>query len=156
MKQEDDGDQEDDDDSDDDVKKRPSGKDVKKKPSMDTANAEPSKKVKHAKVKSEPMKVKSEPMKAKKAKPEDEEIPKNKIMHAMPRLPSDGSNPKPVHYWGGVIYTARRTKQFRALRKRGDSYSESSAAWGGEKPSKDAWQKCVKAIESERKKQKRA
>ncbi len=77
-------------------------------------------------------------------------------MHAMPRLPSDGSNPKPVKYWGGVIYTVRRTRQFRALRKRGDSYSESSSAWGGEKPSKDAWQKCVKAIESERKKQKRA
>ena len=102
------------------------------------------------------MKVKSEPMKAKKAKPEAEEIPKNKIMHAMPRLPSDGSNPKPVKYWGGVIYTARKSGKFRALRNRGDNYSETSAAWGSVKPSKDAWQKCVKAIESERKKRKRA
>ena len=74
-------------------------------------------------------------------------MPKSKILKAMPHIPKDGSSPKPVRYWGGVIYTATKAKKFRALKERGNAYTEASASWGGSKPSKEAWVKCVKAIE---------
>ena len=31
----------------------------------------------------------------------DEDVPKSKILKAMPTIPKDGSSPKPVKYWGG-------------------------------------------------------
>ena len=52
------------------------------------------------------------------------EVNKKNIQAAMPRLPSDGSNPAPVKYNGGVIYTSRKSSCFRPLATRGDKYSE--------------------------------
>ena len=114
-----------------------------------------------AKAKKEPAKAKKEPKaepttktepkgKAepkRKAAADDDEVPKSKIHKAMPALPKDGSSPKPVKYWGGIIYTAAKAKKFRALKVRGNPYTEASASWGGDKPTKEAWTKCVKAIE---------
>ena len=148
------------------LKKRPA---ASEQCEPDEANAEPKVKSKaepkaKSKVKSEPTgKVKTEP----KGKPatkvkvdrnrkletkvkkeaDDDDVPKSKILKAMPHIPKDGSSPKPVRYWGGVIYTAIKAKKFRALKERGNNYTESSASWGGSKPSKEAWVKCVKAIE---------
>ena len=79
---------------------------------------------------------------------DDEDVPKSKILKAMPTIPKDGSAPKPVKYWGGIIYTAIKAKKFRALKERGNNYSEASASWGGYKPSKEVWVKCIKAIEN--------
>ncbi len=84
---------------------------------------------------------------------EEADVPKSRIMASMPKnLPKDGSSPRPVRFRGGVIYTAAKAKKFRALRVRGDRWSEASANWGGDKPSKEAWRKCVDAIEAHRKK----
>ena len=113
-----------------------------------------------ASVKKEPKKeLKKQPKKEQKKSPNtepkkepDDEVPKSKIMQSMPKLPSDGSSPKPVKYWGGIIYTAAKAKKFRALKVRGDAYTEASASWGGDKPSKAAWVKCVKAIDDHHKK----
>ena len=64
-------------------------------------------------------------------------------------LPSDGSNPAPVHYKTGVIYTSRKQGCFRSLKIRGDNWTGFSAAWGkGKAPSKAAWEKAVDAIDS--------
>lgn len=71
-----------------------------------------------------------------------------KVKPGMPSLPKDGSNPKPVQYWGGIIYTARAAKKFRALKVKGDTYTEASASWGSDKPSKASWDKCVSAIKN--------
>ena len=59
-----------------------------------------------------------------------EEVPKAKVLQARPKLPTDGSNPAPIYYNGGAIYTSRKIKRFRALGRRGDNYSETSAGWG--------------------------
>ena len=96
------------------------------------------------KTKTEP-KGEAEPKR--KAAADDDEVPKSKIHKAMPALPKDGSSPKPVKYWGGIIYTAAKAKKFRALKERGNPYTEASASWGGDKPTTEAWTKCVKAIE---------
>ncbi|CAK0899644.1 unnamed protein product [Prorocentrum cordatum] len=48
-------------------------------------------------------------------------IPKSKIMSAMPSMPKDGSNPPPVVYKQGIIYTNRKAFRFRAPRERGNS-----------------------------------
>ena len=72
--------------------------------------------------------------------------PQSKVKPKMPLLPRDGSSPAPVKYWGGIIYTARASKKFRALRVKGNAYTEASASWGGEKPTKAAWDKCCTAI----------
>jgi hypothetical protein len=84
---------------------------------------------------------------AKKVKTEPTGVPKSKILRSMPSMPSDGSNPAPVLYKKGVIYTSRHTKRFRALSMRGDNYSESSRTWGSPKPSQTAWAACVKSID---------
>ena len=54
------------------------------------------------------------------------EADKESIQAAMPKLPSDGSNPAPVKYNGGVIYTSIKSSAFRPLTTRGDKYSEKS------------------------------
>ena len=50
------------------------------------------------------------------------EADKKNIQAAMPRLPSDGSNPAPVKYNGGVIYTSQKASSFRTLTTRGDNF----------------------------------
>ena len=65
----------------------------------------------------------------------------------MPALPKDGSNPAAVHYKGGVIYTSRKARSFRALTIRHDKYSEKNRSWGSDKPSGSAWKAVVDAID---------
>ena len=82
-------------------------------------------------------------------------IPRAKIFGAMPKSkPSDGSNPAPIHYNGGVIYTSWSSRKFRALTTRGDVYTEKSKGWtsNSRKPCIDAWKFCVAAIDAARKK----
>ena len=67
----------------------------------------------------------------------------------MPTKKVANGNPKPVHYRGGVIYTSWVTKKFRALKIRGDKWSEKSCGWGGSSvPTKSAWKDAVGAIDS--------
>ena len=84
-------------------------------------------------------------------KAEQAEVPANMIMKSMPKLPADGTNPKPVLYKNCIIYTSWRTKSFRALTQRGDNYSECSKAWGRNKPTLEAWSFCVKKIDEQNK-----
>ena len=55
-----------------------------------------------------------------------------------------------VHYKGGVIYTALKTKKFRSLRVRGDNYSEKACSFKVRSP-KEAWIDAVAAIDSHHK-----
>ena len=77
------------------------------------------------------------------------EIPRSKILSAMPTLPKNGDNPPPVNYRGGVIYTSLTCKRFRALIKRGDKYSEvKPAPWKKPKPTQEAWKAVVRRIDA--------
>ena len=68
------------------------------------------------------------------------EVDKKHIDAALPKLPSDGSNPAPVKYNGGVIYTSQKASSFRTLTSRGDNYSEKpNAKWKAQKPSPAEW-----------------
>ena len=60
------------------------------------------------------------------------------VLRNMPILRKDGSNPAPVYNKAGVIHTSRRSKRFRAVRTRGDMYSESGFPWTCEQPTKTA------------------
>jgi hypothetical protein len=73
------------------------------------------------------------------------------IMKSMPELPTDGSKVAPVLYNGGVVYTSLAKRSFRALKVRGDNYSESSASWGQKEPSKAAWKTVIDAIDNHKK-----
>ena len=74
-------------------------------------------------------------------------VPKTQIMGAMPSVPKDGSNPSPVLYKKGIIYTSIKSKRFRALADRFDMYTENSRAWGAAKPTAAAWASAVKSID---------
>ena len=50
-------------------------------------------------------------------------------------------------YNGGVINTVTKSKMFRALRVRGDKWTETQGRWGGLLSVQEAWQKCVDAID---------
>ena len=99
-------------------------------------------------------------MKAKKAEPkvkeEIVEVPQSKIMKAMPDVTSSTTNAKPVHYWGGVIYTSLKAKKFRALRVRGDVHTEKSANWGKSRTEIEAWKEAVNAINEHHKGEKQS
>ena len=143
------------DDESDGARKRPAAASkTKGKKAKKEIKTEPKKKAGKNGPKKQAMKTKkafkAEPKK--KAEAPAAEVPKAKILAAMPRLPGDGSSPKPVRYWGGIIYTAAKAKKFRALRVAGDRWSEASASWGADKPTKAAWAKCVKAINDHHKK----
>ena len=101
-----------------------------KKKRMGGANAKAEKVVKKEKAST----VKSDPA----------EIAKKDILAAMPK---SRTAPDPVHYRGGVIYTVPKKHKFRALRTRGDRYSEKSSTWSSSKPQKVAWKECVDAID---------
>lgn len=74
-------------------------------------------------------------------------VPKTQILRAMPSVPKDGSNPSPVLYKKGIIYTSIKSKRFRALSDRFDVYTENSRAWGAAKPTAAAWAAVVKSID---------
>ena len=77
-----------------------------------------------------------------------EDVPKSKILKQMPKVPSDGSNPPPVFYHGGVIYTSLKTKRFRALPRRGDMNHEKQTKWTTKKPSSADWKRCVQSMDA--------
>ena len=80
-----------------------------------------------------------------KVKKESVAVPAKRIMSAMPK----GKDATPVLYKGGIVYTMHKFRKFRALRRKGDNYSGTSAAWGGVRTQKEAWEKVVKAIDGE-------
>jgi hypothetical protein len=125
------------------------------------AKAEAKAKASAGKPKTTPTKAKKKPMPAKAklqlkkrpgaAAPED--VAKGSIAKAMPKLPADGSNPSPVFYNGGVIYTSVAKKKFRGLTTRGDEYTEKSKGWARCKPI-EAWKAVVDEIDAAAKKRK--
>ena len=91
--------------------------------------------------------VKDEAVKAVKVmgnvkKEEPAVVSKANILKACPTGASS-----PVLYKGGVIYTVDKSKMFRALRVKGDKYTESSCGWGATRTKKEAWAKVVHAID---------
>ena len=56
----------------------------------------------------------------------------------------------PVVYNGGIIYTSFAKRNFRALRTRGDNYSEHSARWRADQPTVVAWRNVVNSIDEAR------
>ena len=89
-------------------------------------------------------KAKAEPV-------EIHEVSTANIVAAMPTSKPSGSNPSPVHYNGGVIYTSWSKCAFRALTTRGDVYTEKSKKWASQEPCVTAWKHYVNAINGARK-----
>ena len=79
-------------------------------------------------------------------------MPKAKIMKAMPKVPDDGSNPSPVNYCGGVVYTCVPQQKFRGLKIKGDKNTEKAVAWGAKRTRVEAWKEVTSAIEKHKKK----
>ena len=78
-------------------------------------------------------------------------LSRSQVLKAMPKkLPQDGSNPPPVPYKSGIIYTSVASKRFRALQNRTDVFTEKSRAWGSDKPTQHAWEAAVKAIDAKK------
>ena len=86
------------------------------------------------------------------AKLEAVEVDSSKIMAAMPS--GNSGKVAPVAYKGGIIYTTFAKRTFRALRDRGDDYSETSKAWGSKRTQKEAWAEAVAAIDEHHKRKK--
>ena len=59
-------------------------------------------------------------------------VPKAQIMKMMPKATNPDAKVKPVHYWGGVIYTAVKMKKFRALKGQRRQLFRVFEAMGGE------------------------
>ena len=105
-----------------------------------------------AKLKAPPKKdgVKNEPG-LKKPKAEIVEVSKSQIMQS---CPSEVGEHPPVYYNKGVIYTVTKAKMFRALKVKGDRYTEVQGRWGNTLTQKEAWLKVVSATDSHQKTQK--
>ena len=64
----------------------------------------------------------------------------------------DGSDPPPVDYNGGRIYTSNAKKAYRAIRTKGDYYSEKAFSWKKDKqPSKKLWLGALRSIDEYKK-----
>ena len=96
--------------------------------------------------KAEPKSLKAEP---KPVKAEPVEVATKEIIRAMPK--DSVPNPNPVLYNGGIVYTVPKKHKFRALKVRGDRYTEKSSTWGANKSKQQAWKDCIKAIDEARK-----
>ena len=72
------------------------------------------------------------------------EVANKNITKAMPK---DDATTKPIWYNGGIVYTVHKSKKFRALRVRGDNYTESSASWGKSRTKSEAWSIVIRAID---------
>ena len=89
-------------------------------------------------------------IKTTKTKTEIEEATHKKIRSSMPNV-TGGTHPvQQFHYKGGVIYTALKARMFRALRVRGDNYSEKACSFKVRSP-KEAWSDAVSAIDKHHK-----
>ena len=78
---------------------------------------------------------------------EIEEVSPKQIRSSMPQVTGGIHQVRPVHYKGGVIYTAVKSQQFRALRVRGDNYTEKACSFKVRSP-QEAWNDAVAAIDS--------
>ena len=70
----------------------------------------------------------------------------------MPADTKDGSNPSPVPFLSGIIYTEQKRHKFRGLRVKGDRYTEASSTWGSKRTKPEAWQFVTDAITKHAKK----
>ena len=68
----------------------------------------------------------------------------------MPNFTGATQTVQPVHYKGGVIYTALKARMFRALRVRGDNYSEKACSFKV-RSLKEAWSDAVSASDKHHK-----
>ena len=118
------------------LKQRSSGKDARKKTKRGATPAAP---MMAATLTSKPT---TAAMKRPAAKMAPWDATRATIMKSMPELPTDGSKIAPVLYNGGVVYTSLFKRSFRALKVRGDNYSEASAA---------AWKTVIDAIDNHKK-----
>ena len=84
------------------------------------------------------------PAAKKEVKREPLEVDKKQIKAAMPQ---DDATSQPVLYNGGIVYTVHKAHKFRALRVRGDAYTESSASWGKTRTKSEAWSTVIRAID---------
>ena len=136
------------------AKKRPAAAVVKSAPGVKEESVKPTKanaKQAASSASAAKVEVKDEkPMKAN-VKGAIEEIPKAHILKAMPATRHDGSNPPPVHYAGGVIYTSSNNRKFKCLTIRADKWSEKQVAWGTTRTKQEAWKIAVAAIDAKRK-----
>jgi len=53
----------------------------------------------------------------------------------------------PMLYKGGIIYTVDKHKKFRALKEKGDKYTETAVGWGKKRTKQEAWTTVVNAID---------
>ena len=90
--------------------------------------------------------MKSDRVKAEHVQQVAKEVSQADILKAMPKDKAAG-NPDPVLYRGGVVYTLQPKKMFRALKVKGDKWTEKSAGWGKTKTKKEAWKACIDAID---------
>ena len=65
---------------------------------------------------------------------------------AMPPDTTDGSNPAPVPFLRGIIYTQQKKHKFRGLRVKGDRYTEASCTWNSKRSRSEAWDIVTEAI----------
>ena len=90
--------------------------------------------------------MKADRVKAEHVQQVAKEVSQADILKAMPKDKAEG-NPDPVLYRGGVVYTLQPKKMFRALKVKGDKWTEKSAGWGKTKTKKEAWKACIDAID---------
>ena len=79
-------------------------------------------------------------------------MPDMKKMPAMPADTKDGSNPSPVPFLSGIIYTDLKRHKFRGLKVKGDRYTEASSTWGSKRTKPGAWEFVTDAITKHAKK----
>ena len=79
-------------------------------------------------------------------------MPDIKQKPAMPADTKDGSNPAPVEFLSGIIYTEQKRHKFRGLRVKGDRYTEASSTWGSKRTKPEAWEFVTEAITKHAKK----
>ena len=79
-------------------------------------------------------------------------MPDIKKKQAMPADTKDGSNPAPVPFLSGIIYTQQKLHKFRGLRVKGDRYTEASSTWGSKRTKPEAWEFVTEAITKHAKK----
>ena len=79
-------------------------------------------------------------------------MPDIKKKPAMPADTKDGSNPAPVPFLSGIIYTDLKRHKFRGLKVKGDRYTEASSTWGSKRTKPEAWKFVIDAITKHAKK----
>ena len=71
------------------------------------------------------------------------------IYKSIPADTTPGTNPAPIWYRQGIIYTVQGEKKFRGLRVRGDKNTGKSSQWGASKTKEEAWKTVVLALDEQ-------